>query len=80
MDGRRLTVGERADRQLFWIPPIAMGPVSGRSPKCVRFLSPAEIVEELMETLKFDHHVFRPAPVPGADAIDAMPDPPGVPS
>jgi CsoR family transcriptional regulator, copper-sensing transcriptional repressor len=40
----------------------------------------AEIVEELMETLKFDHHVFRPAAVPGADAIDAMPEPPGVPS
>ena len=40
----------------------------------------AEIVEELMETLKFDHHVFRPAVVPGADAIDAMPEPPGTPS
>src|SRR5712691_9225994 len=31
----------------------------------------AEIIDELMETLKFDHHVFRPAAVPGADGIDA---------
>ena len=38
----------------------------------------AEIVEELMETLKFDHHVFRPAAVPGADAIDAVPEVPEV--
>ena len=37
----------------------------------------AEIVDELMETLKFDHHVFRPAAVPGADAIDAVPGLPG---
>src|SRR6267154_4016757 len=38
----------------------------------------AEIVEELMETLKFDHHVFRPAAAPGAGAIDAVPELPGV--
>jgi DNA-binding FrmR family transcriptional regulator len=37
----------------------------------------AEIVDELMETLKFDHHVFRPAAVPGSDAVDVLP---GVPS
>jgi DNA-binding FrmR family transcriptional regulator len=40
----------------------------------------AEIVDELMETLKFDHHVFRPAAVPGTDAVDAVPELPGVPS
>ena len=40
----------------------------------------AEIVEELMETLKFDRHVFRPAAVPGAGAIDAVPELPGVPT
>lgn len=35
----------------------------------------AEIVDELMETLKFDRHVFRPATVEGADdaAQDAEP-------
>jgi len=38
----------------------------------------AEIVDELMETLKFDRHVFRPAAVPGADATDAAPELPGV--
>src|SRR5258708_36006400 len=37
----------------------------------------AEIVEELMETLKVDHHVFRPAAIEGADAADAMPELPG---
>jgi len=37
----------------------------------------AEIVEELMETLKFDHQVFRPAAIPGADTVDVMPEPPG---
>ncbi len=39
----------------------------------------AEIVDELMETLKFDRHVFRPATVEGADDVapDAEPqDPP----
>jgi DNA-binding FrmR family transcriptional regulator len=34
----------------------------------------AEIVEELMETLKFDHHVFRPAALPDADAAGTTPE------
>lgn len=32
-----------------------------------------EIVDELMETLKFDKHVFRPAPLAAAEPV---PDPP----
>ena len=40
----------------------------------------AEIVEELMETLKFDHHVFRPAAVPGGDGAGDVAGLPGVPS
>lgn len=34
-----------------------------------------EIVDELMDTLKFDKQVFRPAIVPGADTPDAEPIP-----
>ncbi|WP_158228426.1 metal-sensitive transcriptional regulator [Pseudonocardia sp. MH-G8] len=30
----------------------------------------AEIVDELMETLKFDKQVFRPAPSAGPDAVE----------
>jgi DNA-binding FrmR family transcriptional regulator len=40
----------------------------------------AEIVDELMETLKFDHHVFRPAAPDGADPAGAVAELPGVPS
>lgn len=40
----------------------------------------AEIVDELMETLKFDHHVFRPAAAPDPASADAMPGLPGAPS
>ena len=38
----------------------------------------AEIVDELMETLKFDRHVFRPAAA--ADATAAAAELPGVPA
>jgi DNA-binding FrmR family transcriptional regulator len=34
----------------------------------------AEIVDELMETLKFDHHVFRPAVVADPDADGTVPE------
>jgi hypothetical protein len=32
----------------------------------------AEIVDELMETLKFDKHVFRPPPVPAHDGSEDL--------
>lgn len=41
--------------------------------KAMREGRTAEIVDELMETLKFDKQVFRPAVMPGADALDPEP-------
>ena len=41
--------------------------------KAMREGRTAEIVDELMETLKFDRQVFRPAVIPGADAVDPEP-------